>query len=282
MFDRAFKRVNTFEDFRTELVEGKEKRAGTELASRRLQRSKRKEDDKEIAEIKKFNGKFQRRRGASLSTTIDHDAPSPSTSPNNETIDSLIHSTNVEQPLNKEDAEFDSDTFTNPFAHPETTSSESSSRIVDTSNMHTFQQPQINTKRWTKDHPLVTVIGDPSKPISIRRELATDAMWCYFHAFLTKVEPKNYKEAMTESSWIEAMQEEIHEFERLEVWELVPRPSNIMKIALKWIFKVKLGEYRGVLKNKARLVAKGFCQEEGIDFEESFHLSLALKPLEYS
>nr|GFA93414.1 retrovirus-related Pol polyprotein from transposon TNT 1-94 [Tanacetum cinerariifolium] len=75
---------------------------------------------------------------------------------------------------------------------------------------------------------------------------------------------------MTKSLWIEAMQEEIHEFERLEVWELVPRPSNIMIIAFKWIFKVKLDEYIGVLKNKAWLVAKGFHQEERVNFEESF------------
>ncbi|GKC66947.1 retrotransposon protein, putative, ty1-copia subclass, partial [Tanacetum coccineum] len=88
--------------------------------------------------------------------------------------------------------------------------------------------------------------------------------------FDTKAEPKNYKEAMKESCWIEAMQEEIHEFERLEVWELVPRPDRAMIISLKWIFKVKLDEYGRVLKNKAWLVAKGYHQEEGIDFEQSF------------
>nr|GEV47828.1 retrovirus-related Pol polyprotein from transposon TNT 1-94 [Tanacetum cinerariifolium] len=75
---------------------------------------------------------------------------------------------------------------------------------------------------------------------------------------------------MLESSWIEAMHKEIHEFERLEVWELVPCPDQIMLIKLKWIFKVKKDEFGGVLKNKARLVAKGYRQEEGIDFEESF------------
>ncbi|GKA76438.1 retrovirus-related pol polyprotein from transposon TNT 1-94 [Tanacetum coccineum] len=75
---------------------------------------------------------------------------------------------------------------------------------------------------------------------------------------------------MEESCWIESMQEEINEFERLEVWELVPRPDRAMIINLKWIFKVKLDEYGVVLKNKARLVAKGYRQEEGIDFEESF------------
>ncbi|GJX96819.1 integrase, catalytic region, zinc finger, CCHC-type containing protein [Tanacetum coccineum] len=75
---------------------------------------------------------------------------------------------------------------------------------------------------------------------------------------------------MLESSWINAMQEEIHEFERLEVWELVPCPDLVMIIKLKWIFKVKQDEFGGVLKNKARLVAKGYRQEEGINFEESF------------
>ncbi|GKD28954.1 hypothetical protein Tco_1239732 [Tanacetum coccineum] len=59
------------------------------------------------------------------------------------------------------------------------------------------------------------------------------------------------------------MQEEIHEFEWLKVWELVPRSDRAMIISLKWIFKVKLDEYGGVLKNKARLVTKGYTQEYG-------------------
>ncbi|GJX95626.1 retrovirus-related pol polyprotein from transposon TNT 1-94 [Tanacetum coccineum] len=66
------------------------------------------------------------------------------------------------------------------------------------------------------------------------------------------------------------MQEEIHEFQRLEVWELVPCPDKVILIKLKWIYKVKTDEFGGVLKNKARLVAQGFRKEEGIDFEESF------------
>nr|GFA65479.1 retrovirus-related Pol polyprotein from transposon TNT 1-94 [Tanacetum cinerariifolium] len=63
---------------------------------------------------------------------------------------------------------------------------------------------------------------------------------------------------------------EIHKFDRLQLWELVPQPDCVMIIALEWIYKVKLDEYGDVLKNKARLVAKGYRQEEGIDFEESF------------
>ncbi|GKB87361.1 retrovirus-related pol polyprotein from transposon TNT 1-94 [Tanacetum coccineum] len=114
------------------------------------------------------------------------------------------------------------------------------------------------------------MIGDPSRSVSTRKQLETDAMWCYFDAFLTFIEPKNFKQAMTEPSWIDAMQEEIHKFERLEAWELVPCPDKVLLIKLKWIYKVKMNEFGGVLKNKARLVAQGFRQEEGIDFEESF------------
>ncbi|GKF06352.1 retrovirus-related pol polyprotein from transposon TNT 1-94 [Tanacetum coccineum] len=114
------------------------------------------------------------------------------------------------------------------------------------------------------------MIGDPSCFVSMRKQPQTNAMWCYFDAFLTSVEPKNFKQAMTEPSWLDAMQEEIHEFQRLEVWELVSCPNKVLLIKLKWIYKVKMDEFGGVLKNKARLVAQGFRQEEGINFEESF------------
>ncbi|GJT63189.1 hypothetical protein Tco_1006722 [Tanacetum coccineum] len=67
--------------------------------------------------------------------------------------------------------------------------------------------------RWTKYHPLTNVIGNPSRLVSTRKQLQTDAMYCYFDAFLTSIEPKNFKEAMTEPSWIEAMQEVIYEFQ---------------------------------------------------------------------
>ncbi|GJY73598.1 retrovirus-related pol polyprotein from transposon TNT 1-94 [Tanacetum coccineum] len=104
-------------------------------------------------------------------------------------------------------------------------------------------------------------------------------MFCYFDAFLTFVEPKSYKEALKESCWIEAIQEELNEFERLKVWQLICRPDRVMIITLKWIFKVKLDELGGVLKNKARLVARGYRQEEGIDFEESFALVARLEAI---
>nr|GEZ83077.1 copia protein [Tanacetum cinerariifolium] len=75
------------------------------------------------------------------------------------------------------------------------------------------------------------------------------------------------------------MQEELNEFERLEVWELVPRPDKVMVITLKWTYKVKLDDLGGILKNMARLVARGYSQEEGIDFEESFALVARLEAI---
>ncbi|GKD76137.1 retrovirus-related pol polyprotein from transposon TNT 1-94 [Tanacetum coccineum] len=106
------------------------------------------------------------------------------------------------------------------------------------------------------NHPFINVfVLEPCSEASSSRDL---------------IEPKNFKSAITEDCWFQAMQDEIHEFDRLQVWELVPQPDCVMIIALKWIYKVKLDEYNDVLKNKARLVAKGYRQEEGIDFEESF------------
>ncbi|GKA62424.1 hypothetical protein Tco_0761943 [Tanacetum coccineum] len=93
--------------------------------------------------------------------------------------------------------------------HEDSTSHGSSSNVRPS---HTLFK---HLGRWTKDHPVANVIGDPSRSVSMRKQLETDAMWCYFDAFLAFVEPKNFKQAMTKLSWIDAMQEEIHEFERL-------------------------------------------------------------------
>nr|GEW00154.1 integrase, catalytic region, zinc finger, CCHC-type, peptidase aspartic, catalytic [Tanacetum cinerariifolium] len=84
--------------------------------------------------------------------------------------------------------------------------------VVIPKNVHSFNQPPEHIIKWTKDHPLDNVIGDPSRPVSTRRQLQDEALLCYFDAFLSFVEPKSYKEALTESFWIEAMQEELNEF----------------------------------------------------------------------
>ncbi|GJU31745.1 retrovirus-related pol polyprotein from transposon TNT 1-94 [Tanacetum coccineum] len=137
-------------------------------------------------------------------------------------------------------------------------------------NVPPDNQISKHNNKWTKDHPLENIIAELARPVSTRLKLHEQALLCYYDAFLTVVEPKTYKYALTQSYWIKAMQEELNEFERLGVWELVPRPNKVMVITLKWIYKVMLDELGGILKNKAWLVARGYRQEEGIDFEESF------------
>ncbi|GKA44253.1 retrovirus-related pol polyprotein from transposon TNT 1-94 [Tanacetum coccineum] len=189
-----------------------------------------------------------------VSTSIDQDAPSTSIPSTQEQEHSPIISQGVEE--SPKTPHFHDDPL-HESLHEDSTSQGSSS------NVRPSHTPFELIGRWTKDHPIANVIGDPSRSVSMRKQLKTDAMWCYFDAFLTSVEPKNFKQAMTEPSWIDAMQEEIHEFERLQVWELVPCPDKVMLIKLKWIYKVKTDEFGRVLKNKARLVAQGFRQKDG-------------------
>ncbi|GKC04606.1 retrovirus-related pol polyprotein from transposon TNT 1-94 [Tanacetum coccineum] len=103
-----------------------------------------------------------------------------------------------------------------------------------------------------------------------RQRLHTDSEVCMYALTVSTIEPKNIKEAMADHSWIESMQDELNQFERLQVWELVPRPEGKNVIALKWLWKNKCDVENIVVRNKTRLVAKGYKQEEGIDFEESF------------
>ncbi|GJV21720.1 retrovirus-related pol polyprotein from transposon TNT 1-94 [Tanacetum coccineum] len=166
-------------------------------------------------------------------------------------------------------ASFQEDEFINPFCTRVQEIGESSSRNIDNTDVHSFQ-PQSHDYRWTRDHPLEQVRGNPTMPVQTRRQLATDPEMCMFALTVSIVEPKNIKEAMADSAWIEAMQDELHQFDRLKVWELVDKPFGKMVIKLKWLWKNKKDEDQTVIRNKARLVAKGYAQEEGVDFEESF------------
>ncbi|KAK8924071.1 hypothetical protein KSP39_PZI019262 [Platanthera zijinensis] len=84
------------------------------------------------------------------------------------------------------------------------------------------------------------------------------------------MEPKKFEEAIQDQHWIDAMQEELNQFRRCNVWELVPKPRGRNIIGTKWIYRNKLDESGIIVKNKARLVAKGYRQEEGIDFDQTF------------
>ncbi|GKA46521.1 retrovirus-related pol polyprotein from transposon TNT 1-94, partial [Tanacetum coccineum] len=177
--------------------------------------------------------------GSPSSTTVDQDAPSPKDS----------HDLDV--------AHMNNDPFFGILI-PENHSDASSSSDVIRTVVHTAAPNSEHVTKWTKDHPLDNIIGELERPVSTRLQLHEKALFCYYDAFLTSVEPKSYKDALTQACWIEAMQEELNEFKRLEVWEFVPCPDKVMIITFKWIYKVKLDELRGILKNKARLVACGY------------------------
>ncbi|GJX29702.1 retrovirus-related pol polyprotein from transposon TNT 1-94 [Tanacetum coccineum] len=123
-------------------------------------------------------------------------------------------------------------------------------------NMHKLTKTNLSTSlvHWYKNegrhhlvmlthHPLEQVTGNLSQSIRTRRQLETDGEMCMFALTVSRTEPKNIKEAMDDFAWIEAMQEELHQFDQLD---------------------------NTVIRNKARLVAKGYNQQEGIDFKESF------------
>nr|GEY74963.1 integrase, catalytic region, zinc finger, CCHC-type, peptidase aspartic, catalytic [Tanacetum cinerariifolium] len=149
--------------------------------------------------------------GSNPSTNIQSTS-APSTHTN-------VHAEENNNDQAEEGEQLQDDEFTNPFGAPTQEEAESFSHNIGTSNVPTFNQPQ----------------------------LATDPKMCMYALTVSTAEPKNIKEAMADSVWIEAMQEEFHQFDRLQK-----------------------DEDQTVIRNKARLVAKGYAHKEGIDFEESF------------
>ncbi len=125
------------------------------------------------------------------------------------------------------------------------------------------------TKAWryAHRHSKELILDDPSQPIRTRASLRNLNNHL---AFVLHFEPKRIEEAEKDVNWINAMQEELNQFTRNKVWNLVERPSEYPIIGTKWIYKNKLDENGIVIRNKARLVAKGYNQEEGIDFDETF------------
>ncbi|GJR90703.1 retrovirus-related pol polyprotein from transposon TNT 1-94 [Tanacetum coccineum] len=117
--------------------------------------------------------------------------------------------------------------------------------------------------------PIVTTSDEQTSPISLTESVNFNQVDLLTLSVST-IEAKNIKKAMADHSWIESMQDELNQFERLQVWELVPRPGGKNVIALKWLWKNKCDAEHIMVQNKSRLVAKGYKQEEGIDFEESF------------
>ncbi|GJW25568.1 putative ribonuclease H-like domain-containing protein [Tanacetum coccineum] len=155
--------------------------------------------------------------GSPSSTTVDQDAPSLSNSQKTLETQSPVISNDVEEDNHDLDvAHMNNDPF---FGIPilENDSEASSSLDIIPTVVHTNTPSSEHVTKWTKDHPLENIIGELERPVSTRLQLHEQALFCYYDAFLTSVEPKNYKDALTQACWIEEMQKELHEFERLKV-----------------------------------------------------------------
>ncbi|GJR94134.1 retrovirus-related pol polyprotein from transposon TNT 1-94 [Tanacetum coccineum] len=142
--------------------------------------------------------------GTPSSTTFDQDAPSPSHSPSS----SALQSPSLHQGVAAESTLMED----NPFAHVVNNpfinvfALEPSSEASSFGDLSSAESPYVSQTlhhlgKWSKDHPLDNIIGNPSRPVSTRKQLATDALWCLYNSVLSKVEPKNFKSAITEDCW---------------------------------------------------------------------------------
>jgi hypothetical protein len=117
-----------------------------------------------------------------------------------------------------------------------------------------------------RDHPVNSILGDIHKGITTRSRVAH---FCEHYSFVSSIEPCRAEDALRDSDWVLAMQEELNNFTRNKVWHLVPRPNQNV-VGTKWVFHNKQDEHGVVTRNKARLVAKGYSQVEGLDFGETY------------
>ncbi|GJW13263.1 putative ribonuclease H-like domain-containing protein [Tanacetum coccineum] len=172
-----------------------------------------------------------------------------------------------------------------------TSSFDDEGAVADFTNLETVVNVSpIPTSRIHSTHPKALILGDPNSAVQTRSKLNTssgahalvsyvqkqkrtnhkDFHHCLFACFLSQHEPKKISEALEDESWVDAMQEELLQFEIQKVWVLVDLPYGKKAIGTKWVYRNKKDERGVVVRNKARLVAQGHRQEEGIDYDEVF------------
>jgi hypothetical protein len=147
--------------------------------------------------------------------------------------------------------------------------------------LHMIQQDQVEAaaegevvsrreapRRVQVDHPPSRIIGDINERTTWSR--SRNASHFAHSAFVATFEPKDIGHALSDPTWVNVMHEELENFERNQVWELVEPPPNRKPIGTKWVWKNKEGENGEVVRNKSRLVAQGYNEKEGIDYQETF------------
>jgi hypothetical protein len=149
----------------------------------------------------------------------------------------------------------------------------SSSQVHDQQEASTSSQssannvPILQSISIARDHPLDSIIGDIYRGVQTRSKLTS----FYAHSsFVSYKEPTKIEEALKDVDWVNAMHDELNNFKRNQVWELVERPKGHNVIGTKWVFKNKQDQDGIVVRNKARLVAQGYTQIEGLNFGETY------------
>ncbi|KAJ9544189.1 hypothetical protein OSB04_023896 [Centaurea solstitialis] len=194
-----------------------------------------------------------------LSTPSSSSAPTSSevtpASPHATPELNISESTNVSSPMSETVLTPlipDSDLLdTSSSDHPDPVSTQSVSVDVLPDHISVNDQtPLPHIAKWTKDHLIELIIGDPTSSVQTRAATANE---CNFSVFLSSIEPTRVSDALQDSDWVTVMREELNQFSSLKVWRLNKRDANNI-----------------IVRNKARLVAKGYRQQEGIDYDETF------------
>jgi len=124
-----------------------------------------------------------------------------------------------------------------------------------------------NTFKYKSSHPEDQIIGNKENPRRTRSYFRQEESMI---GLLLIIETTTVDEALSDDGWTVAMQEELNQFQRNNLWDLVPKPQQKNIIGTKWVFRNKLNEQCEVVRNKARLVAQGYNQQEGIDYTKIF------------
>ncbi|KAI3774102.1 hypothetical protein L1987_48645 [Smallanthus sonchifolius] len=151
----------------------------------------------------------------------------------------------------------------------------------DTIQVDVLPVPEVASIKELKAHPISNNIGDLRDGVQTRSTLDNTCLYtgfketsvfdlCSHSCFISQVEPKNVEMALSDNNWIEAMQEELAQFDKLKVWNLVDLPKGVYLIGTKWVFKCKKDDRGVMVSNKSRLVVQGFNQQEGIDYTEVY------------
>ena len=148
--------------------------------------------------------------------------------------------------------------------------------IEDSTNIFTSPDSESHeekgpSSRIKLSHPPEVIVGNMNE-LTLRKCIVDKcvANFVSYSCHLSHVKPTKFEEALQDESWVEAMHDKLLQFQRNDVWTIVPRSEGEHIIGTKWIFRNKTDEEGNVIRNKARLVAQGYSEMEGVDYGESF------------